>query len=73
MTTTAAPRKKTEDDITTEVLRRFDATSDPRLRQIVQGLVKHLHAFVREVEPTEAEWMAGIEFLASIAAHLDAA
>ena len=67
MTMTAStPRKKTEDDITTEVLRRFDATSDPRLRQIVQGLVKHLHAFVREVEPTEAEWMAGIEFLTAV-------
>ena len=67
MTMTAStPRKKTEDDITTEVLRRFDATSDPRLRQIVQSMVKHLHAFVREVEPTEAEWMAGIQFLTAV-------
>jgi catechol 1,2-dioxygenase len=67
MTMTAStPRKKTEDDITAEVLRRFDATSDPRLRQIVQSMVKHLHAFVREVEPTEAEWMAGIEFLTAV-------
>ena len=61
--TTIAARTKTEDDITTEVLRRYDATQDPRLRQIMQSLVKHLHAFVRDVELTEAEWMKGIEFL----------
>ena len=67
MTMTAAtPRTKTEDDITNEVLRRFDATSNPRLRQIMQSLVKHLHAFVRDVELTEAEWMAGIEFLTAV-------
>ena len=61
--TTIAARTKTEDDITTEVLRRYDATQDARLRQIMQSLVKHLHAFVRDVELTEAEWMKGIEFL----------
>ena len=61
--TTIAPRTKTEDDITSEVLRRFDATQDPRLRQIMQSLVTHLHAFVRDVELTEAEWIKGIEFL----------
>jgi catechol 1,2-dioxygenase len=67
MTMTApTPRTKTEDDITNEVLRRFDATSDPRLRQIMQSLVKHLHAFAREVELTEAEWMAGIEFVTAV-------
>ena len=65
-TTVSAPRKKTEDDITSEVLARFDATSDPRLRQIMQSLVKHLHAFARDVELTEAEWIAGIEFLTAV-------
>ena len=36
---------------------------DPRLRQIMLGLVKHLHAFVKEVELTEAEWFQAIEIL----------
>ncbi|RSF09414.1 intradiol ring-cleavage dioxygenase [Achromobacter aegrifaciens] len=36
---------------------------DPRLRQLMQSLVRHLHAFVADVEPTEAEWMAAIRFL----------
>ena len=62
----STPRTKTEDDITAEVLRRFDGTSDPRLRQIMQSLVKHLHAFVRDVELTEAEWIGGIEFLTAV-------
>ena len=48
------PRNKTEDDITAEVLQRFAETPDPRLRQIMLGLIKHLHAFVKEVELTEA-------------------
>src|SRR3984893_14920579 len=57
------PRNKTEDDITTEALQRFAGTQDPRLREIMLGLVKHLHAFVKEDELTEAEWFQAIEIL----------
>ena len=56
-------RNKTEDDITAEALQRFSQTRDPRLRQITLGLVRHLHAFVKEVELTEAEWFQAIEIL----------
>src|SRR6516162_6334092 len=58
-----AQHNKTEDDITAEVLQRFAETPDPRLRQIMLGLVKHLHAFVKEVELTEAEWFQAVEIL----------
>src|SRR5271154_5742396 len=58
-----ARRNKSEDDITAEVLARFSATPDPRLRQIMLGLISHLHAFVKEVELTEAEWFQAIEIL----------
>jgi hydroxyquinol 1,2-dioxygenase len=58
-----APRAKTEDDITAEVLARFSATQDPRLRQIMLSLISHLHAFVKEVQLTEAEWFQAIEIL----------
>ena len=54
-------RNKTEDDITAEALQRFSQTPDPRLRQIMLSLVRHLHAFVKEVELTEAEWFQAIE------------
>jgi hydroxyquinol 1,2-dioxygenase len=60
---TAKPRTTTEDDITAEVLRRIEGTPDPRLRTIMLSLVKHLHAFVKEVQLTEAEWFQGIKFL----------
>src|SRR5271170_4234298 len=56
-------RSTTEDDITAAVLARFAATPDPRLKQIMLGLIKHLHAFVKEVELTEAEWFQAIEIL----------
>ena len=56
-------RNKTEDDITAEVLERFAATPDPRLQEIMLGLIKHLHAFVKEVQLTEAEWFQAIEIL----------
>ena len=54
---------KTEDDITGEVLRRFESTPDPRLKFVMQKLVKHLHAFVREVDLSESEWFAAIRYL----------
>jgi catechol 1,2-dioxygenase len=42
---------------------RMGADSDPRLREAMACLVKHLHAFATEVRLTEAEWAAGIDFL----------
>jgi hydroxyquinol 1,2-dioxygenase len=49
--------------ITDAVLERVGQAPNPRMRQISEALVRHLHAFVREVEPTQAEWAAGIDFL----------
>ena len=36
---------------------------DPRLKQVMTALVKRAHAFVREIEPTPAEWATAIDFL----------
>jgi len=63
MQNTIAGRGTTEDDITAEVLRRFEATPDPRLREIMRALVGHLHSFVKDVQLTEQEWFAAIQFL----------
>jgi hydroxyquinol 1,2-dioxygenase len=49
--------------LTRAVEASFDSTSDPRLRAVLQALVRHLHAFASEVELTEDEWFAGIRFL----------
>ncbi|WP_377805796.1 intradiol ring-cleavage dioxygenase [Azospirillum sp. A29] len=52
-----------EDAITRTVLDRMQTTADPRLRRISEAVVRHLHALVREIEPTQEEWRAAIDFL----------
>ncbi|HEY3766027.1 MAG TPA: intradiol ring-cleavage dioxygenase [Gaiellales bacterium] len=62
--TAPTPRRNLADAALTEaVLASFAGAPGPRAREITQSLVRHLHAFVEEVAPTEAEWFAGIEFL----------
>ena len=56
-------RNLDQNTITQAVLARHPETAEPRFRQIMTGLVKHLHDFAREVRLTEAEWASGIEFL----------
>ena len=55
----------TEHNVTANVVAAFDQCNDERLRQVMQSLVQHLHAFVKDVEPTEGEWLAAIRFLAA--------
>lgn len=45
-----------EADVTPAVLEVMERTPDPRLREIMVSLIKHLHGFVREVRLTEAEF-----------------
>ncbi|MGR8964270.1 intradiol ring-cleavage dioxygenase (plasmid) [Rhizobium leguminosarum] len=52
-----------ERTITDEVLRALSNTSDIRTRKVSEALVRHLHDFIREIEPTQQEWEAGINFL----------
>lgn len=49
--------------VTDEVVARLEATPDPRLREIMQAAVRHLHAFAQEVQLTDEEWFAGVQFL----------
>jgi hydroxyquinol 1,2-dioxygenase len=53
----------TEGNLTDVVLERWQDIPDPRLRQVMSAAIKHLHGFVREVEPTQEEWFAAIQFL----------
>jgi catechol 1,2-dioxygenase len=50
-------------EITESVIRRFDACPDPRLREIMQAFVEHLHGFISQVELTPQEWAAAIRIL----------
>src|SRR5271154_4649589 len=56
-------RELDEHSITDEVLRRFEGCENPRLKNLLEGLVRHLHDFVREEAVTEAEWVYAIDFL----------
>lgn len=55
-----------EHSITDAVVDRFANTPDPRLKEIMQALVRHAHNFVREVELTQDEWLAAIMFLTRV-------
>jgi maleylacetate reductase len=52
-----------EDAVTAEVLASFGGADTARYREVMQSLVRHLHAFAREVRLTEPEWQQGIDFL----------
>jgi protocatechuate 3,4-dioxygenase beta subunit len=52
-----------EQSATDAVVDSFSGTPDPRLRQILDSFTRHLHAFVRDVEPTQREWEQAIDFL----------
>ena len=53
-------------DLTAEVIGRLEHCPDPRLRELVTGVIRHLHAFALEASLTEEEWMAGIRFLTEV-------
>jgi catechol 1,2-dioxygenase len=55
-----------QQDVTPAVLAVMQRTRDPRLRQILLSLVSHLHAFVRDVRLTEAEFREATAILNEI-------
>ena len=61
----------TEDDLTQAVLDRLTTAQDPRFAQVMAALIKHLHAFIREVDLKPDEWMAGIQFLTAVGQACD--
>ena len=53
----------TEETAAETVVASFSETANPRLREVLASLVRHLHGFVREVGLTQEEWSHGIQFL----------
>ena len=53
----------TEETITEAVQRTFDTSTDERFRQVMVGLVQHLHDFAREVRLTGDEWFTAMDFI----------
>ena len=55
-------RNISEENLTEIVLDRTN-TEDARMNEILTKLITHVHAFIRDAEPTEGEWFEAIQFL----------
>jgi hydroxyquinol 1,2-dioxygenase len=65
-------RNLTEKSITNAVIARMSRAKSKRFKTVLTSLVKHLHAFAREVELQEDEWNYGIDFLTRTGQKCDA-
>lgn len=52
--------------VTDAVIEQMATTTDPRLKEIMEAAVRHLHAFAREVNLTPEEWLKGIAFMTAV-------
>jgi hydroxyquinol 1,2-dioxygenase len=60
----AAPSGTFSEDTSAETVNaRHDGCANPRLAEVMSSLVRHLHAFAKEVHLTQDEWEIGIDFL----------
>src|SRR2546421_1997134 len=64
-------RQFSEETLTEAVLARLTNVDNPRFKQIMTSLVKHLHGFAREVQLTEEEWFEAIKFLTAVGQKCD--
>ncbi|MBV2156672.1 dioxygenase [Kitasatospora sp. SUK 42] len=60
----SADQAAREHGLVESVVASFANCADPRLREVMSSLTRHLHAFIREVRLTEEEWRTAIRFLA---------
>jgi hydroxyquinol 1,2-dioxygenase len=52
--------------VTQTAIEQMAGTPDPRLREVMESLVRHLHGFAREVRLTPDEWLKAIGFLTRV-------
>jgi len=62
----------TPGQLTQQVISAYAGAPEPRLRELLAALIRHLHAFAVETQLTPQEWMAGIEFLTATGQKCDA-
>jgi protocatechuate 3,4-dioxygenase beta subunit len=53
----------TEENSADVVVSQIAETTEPRLAEVIEAVTRHLHAAVKEIEPTQEEWLAAIMFL----------
>ncbi len=65
-TPTKTIRAIDEHTITGATIEQMSTTSNPRMKHVMEALVRHLHDFAREVDLTPKEWIDGIAFLTAV-------
>jgi hydroxyquinol 1,2-dioxygenase len=66
MTHISPEQEARETALVERVVASFAATPDPRTKELVEALTRHLHAFLRETRLTEDEWKRAIDFLTAV-------
>jgi protocatechuate 3,4-dioxygenase beta subunit len=72
MTTVSGQPATTPGQLTERVLAAYAGTPEPRLRELLAALIRHLHSFAVETGLTAQEWLAGLEFLTATGQKCDA-
>ena len=55
------------DKVTQRSLDAYTRIADARVKEIVQGLIRHLHACVKDIKPSDEEWEYAWTFMANMA------
>ncbi|WP_375230434.1 intradiol ring-cleavage dioxygenase [Roseobacter sp. S98] len=63
---TEKPGYFTEENSADVVISRNADASDKRFAEVMAVITKHMHAAVKEIEPTQEEWFEAIKFLTSV-------
>ena len=58
-------------ELTGQVLAAYAGAPDPRLRELIAALIRHVHGFVTETGLTPEEWLAAVEFLTATGQKCD--
>jgi hydroxyquinol 1,2-dioxygenase len=66
VTSTENEQAAREQAVTDEVVASFAGAKDDRYREVMESLVRHLHAFARDIRLTQDEWDAAIAFLTRV-------
>ena len=66
MSEISAEQREREEALVDRVVASFANTPDPRTKELVEALIRHVHAFLRETRLTEDEWKRAIDFLTAV-------
>jgi catechol 1,2-dioxygenase len=61
-----------QNEVTVAVLEAMEKTPDPRLRELVTLMIKHLHGFIREAKLSEEEFHQACNFIVRMGQKSDA-